>query len=84
MISKRLTGHSVMTGTKHANDNIKLGTVRPIDPSDPRSINHPCHKEQWLELARAIGRLEAREEYAMIHNSNERSTDGIAENRNRC
>lgn len=53
---------------KHDNDN-KLGAVRPLDPSDPRSLDHPCHKEQWLGLARALGRLEAREEYAMLHNN---------------
>ena len=37
--------------------------VRPLDPDDPRSIDHPSHKEQWLELARVLGRAEAREEY---------------------
>jgi hypothetical protein len=67
----------------HANDNKKLGTIRPLDPSDERSIDHPCHKKQWLELAKVLGRLEAREEYAMIHNNDERLTDGKAENRNR-
>jgi hypothetical protein len=68
----------------HDNDNYKkLGTVRPLDPSDERSHDHPCHKKQWLELARVLGRLEAREEYAMIHNNDERTTDGKAENRNR-
>jgi hypothetical protein len=43
-----------------------IGNVRriaPLDPSDPRSLDHPSHKEQWLELARALGRMEAREEY---------------------
>jgi hypothetical protein len=61
----------------HANDNNKLGTIRPLDASDPRNIHHPCHAEQWLELARVLGRLEAREEYESIHN--ERQTDAIAE-----
>jgi hypothetical protein len=56
----------------HDNDNKKLGTVRPLDPSDERSLDHPCHKKQWLELARVLGRLEAREEYAMLHNNDER------------
>jgi hypothetical protein len=57
----------------HDNDNNKkLGTVRLLDPSDERSIHHPCHKKQWLELARVLGRLEAREEYAVIHNNDER------------
>jgi len=67
----------------HANDNKKQGTVRRRDPSDERSIDHPCHKKQWLELAKVLGRLEAREEYAMIHNNDERQPDGKAENRNR-
>jgi hypothetical protein len=61
----------------HANENIRLGTIRPLDASDPRNIYHPCHAEQWLELARVLGRLEAREEYESIHK--ERETDGIAE-----
>jgi len=56
----------------HANDNNKLGTVRRLDLSDERSIDHPCHKKQWLEFARVLGRLEAREEYAVIHNNDER------------
>jgi hypothetical protein len=57
----------------HDNDNNKkLGTVKPLDPSDERSHDHPCHKKQWLDLARVLGRLEAREEYAMIHNNDER------------
>ena len=52
----------------HDNDNYKkLGTVRPLDKNDERSPDHPCHRKQWLELARVLGRLEAREEYAMIH-----------------
>jgi hypothetical protein len=42
------------------------GIIRPLDPSDPRSIDHPSHKEQWLELARAIGRMEAREEFEQL------------------
>jgi len=80
----RISGFSAKDGTKHANDNNKKqGTVRRLDPSDERSIDHPCHKKQWLELAKVLGRLEAREEYAMIHNNDERLTDGKAENRNR-
>lgn len=64
---------SANNGVQHAaNDNKKLGTVRLFDPSDERSLNHPCHKKQWLELARVLGRLEAREEYAMIHSNDER------------
>jgi hypothetical protein len=36
--------------------------IRTLDPSDPRGLDHPSHREAWLELADAIGRLEAREE----------------------
>ncbi|SHG69348.1 hypothetical protein [Bradyrhizobium erythrophlei] len=69
----RLNGVSAKNGMKPANDNNKKqGTVRRLDPSDERSPDHPCHKKQWLELARVLGRLEAREEYAMIHNNDER------------
>jgi hypothetical protein len=68
----RLNVVTAKNGMQHANDNNKLGTVRRLDPSDERSPDHPCHKKQWLELARVLGRLEAREEYAMIHNNDER------------
>jgi hypothetical protein len=71
-MNTRLNGVSAKNGMQHANDNNKLGTVRPLDPFDERSIDHPCHKKQWLELAKVLGRLEAREEYAMIHNNDER------------
>lgn len=37
--------------------------MRPLDSSDPRSLDHPCHEEQWLELARSIGRSLARQEW---------------------
>jgi hypothetical protein len=63
-----------------ANDNKKLGTIRQLDPSDPRNIDHPSHKERWLEFARALGRLEAREEYALQHDNDERKHHG--QNRN--
>jgi hypothetical protein len=43
-----------------------LGKVRQLPPDDPRNPNHPSHKEQWLELARAIGRMEAREEFQQL------------------
>jgi len=54
------------------------GTVRPLDPTDPRSLNHPSHKEQWLELARAMGRMEAREEFERLHGNRESHVDGNA------
>jgi hypothetical protein len=39
------------------------GYVRWLPASDPRSLDHPSHKEQWLELARAIGRQMANDEF---------------------
>ena len=59
----RLNESSAKNGVRHHdNDNEKLGTVRPLDLSDPRSLNHPSHKEQWFDIARAIGRQIARDE----------------------
>jgi hypothetical protein len=43
------------------------GVIRPLDPNDPRSLSHPSHKEQWLELARALGRMDARKDFEAIH-----------------
>jgi hypothetical protein len=40
-----------------------VAVIRPLDPSDRRSLEHPSHDEQWLELARAIGRSMADEEF---------------------
>ena len=58
---------SAIGGTKHANDNKKRGTVRPLDTSDPRNLNHPSHDEQWRELSRAIGRSIGRAQYEQDH-----------------
>src|SRR5262245_17945008 len=41
----------------------------PLDPSDPRSPDHPIHREQWLELARAIGRAMANEAFDRLYGS---------------
>jgi hypothetical protein len=38
-----------------------------LDPSDPRSLEHPCHQKAWLELARAIGRTMAHQEWDRAH-----------------
>jgi hypothetical protein len=56
----------------------KQGIIRQLDPADPRNLDHPCHKEQWLELARAMGRMEAREEYAILHGRREGQPNAIA------
>jgi hypothetical protein len=54
------------------------GTVRPLDPTDPRNLNHPSHKEQWLELARAMGRAEARDEFELRQRQRARPDGKIA------
>jgi hypothetical protein len=53
----------------------RVGIVRSLDPTDPRNLDHPSHREQWLELARALGRLEAREEYERLHRYRQNGTD---------
>jgi hypothetical protein len=40
---------------QHANDNKNLGKMRRLDASNERSLDHPSHREQWFEMARAIG-----------------------------
>lgn len=44
----------------------QIGPARDPDPTDPRSLSHPSHKEQWLALARALGRLDARRDFEAI------------------
>jgi hypothetical protein len=34
----------------------RTAIMRPLDPSDPRSLDHPSQSERWLEFASAIGR----------------------------
>ena len=59
----RLNESSAKNRTRHHdNDNKKIGKTRRLDRSDPRSLDHPSHKEQWFEMARAIGRQVARDE----------------------
>ena len=41
--------------------------ARNLSPDDPRSLDHPSHKEQWLELARALGRMDARKDFEAIY-----------------
>ena len=42
----------------------RKGTIRPLPSDDPRNPNHPSHDDQWDELALAIVREMAREQYA--------------------
>jgi hypothetical protein len=44
----------------------QIGPARDPDPADPNSIDHPSHKEQWLALARALGRADARRDFEAI------------------
>jgi hypothetical protein len=66
-MTARLGGIPANGGIKHANDNKKRGTVRILDTSDPRNLDHPSHDEQWHELARAIGRSIGRVQYEQDH-----------------
>ena len=54
----------------------KIEPVRLLDPTDPRHIDHPSHKEQWLELARALGRLEADRDFRRIQEWQRQNEDG--------
>jgi hypothetical protein len=46
-----LTRHAVTDDTGKV-----IGYSLEVPPDDPRNPNHPSHDEQWLELARALGR----------------------------
>jgi hypothetical protein len=64
----RLKETSAKDGMQHANDNYKrLGTVKPLDKSDPRNIDHPSHKEKWLVLMRELGRITAARDWEHQH-----------------
>jgi hypothetical protein len=43
------------------------GIVRPLDPADPRSVDHPSHDGQLLELVRALGRAMADQDFDRLH-----------------
>jgi hypothetical protein len=55
------------------------GVFHKLDPSDPRSPDHPSHDEQWDELAKAIGRRMAREQYARDHQGGNNADDEAAD-----
>jgi hypothetical protein len=50
-------------------------TIRPLPETDPRNMDHPSQKERLLELARAIGRMEAREEFRKSRKLDEPESD---------
>lgn len=43
------------------------GAIQPLDPSDPRHIDHPSHEAQWRELARALGRAMADRDFDRLY-----------------
>jgi len=43
------------------------GIIRALDPSDPRNPDHPSHEKKWLEMAVALGRLMADQDYDRLH-----------------
>jgi hypothetical protein len=50
-----------------ANDNQKIGKMRPLDRSDPRNPDHPCQKANWLALASELGRAVAASEWQRLY-----------------
>jgi hypothetical protein len=46
-------------------------------PDDPRHVDHPCHQDQWLQLARALGRTLADRDFNREHGAkgNERGSE---------
>jgi hypothetical protein len=38
-----------------------------LPADDPRNLDHPSHREQWLEFARALGRMDARKDFELIY-----------------
>ncbi len=49
--------------------------IRELPDTDPRNLNHPSLKEALLELARAIGRMEAREQFRLSKKPEEEKPD---------
>jgi hypothetical protein len=41
--------------------------ARNLSSDDPRNLDHPSHKAQWLELARVLGRMDARKDFEAIY-----------------
>jgi hypothetical protein len=41
--------------------------MRPLDPADPRSLDHPGQRERWLNLARVLGEELAQLEWRRLH-----------------
>ncbi len=53
----------------------KRATIRPLDPDDPRSLDHPSHDEQWRELAKALGRAMADRDFDRMQRAKAKGQD---------
>jgi hypothetical protein len=64
-------GGRAMNNNKNRNKGRRLvAIIRSLDPSDPRSLEHPCHRDQWLKLAKSIGRSLADQEWTRRNEGN--------------
>jgi hypothetical protein len=59
-----------MTQTKPIKRKRAEAIMRRLDPSDPRSLGHPCHDEQWLEYAKHLARAMADAEWDRLNPEN--------------
>jgi hypothetical protein len=50
------------------------GKIPPLDPDHPQSLDHPSHKEKWLELARALGRAMAHHDFDLARDADEKDS----------
>ena len=56
----------------------KPAIMRPLDPSDPRSLAHPGQREAWLGLARRLGEALAVQEWQRQHGGSRERGNGEA------
>jgi hypothetical protein len=49
------------------------GHIRDLPADDPQNPGHASHREQWLEVARAIGRALAEQDYERAKGNDNRS-----------
>jgi hypothetical protein len=53
-------------------------TVRHLPDSDPRNPDHPANREQYLEVARALGRVAADRDFDRVQRKG-KTDDGKSE-----
>lgn len=51
--------------------------IRHLPESDPHNPGHVSHREQWLEIARAIGRALAERDYNRARGTHDENSGGI-------